>query len=1139
MAEQSGTLEWLARTAGTVLRPLESILSPDDLRSFLCIETGVLVPAGAFDSPALTTALGQLASAAGQIADQISALTSALNDDDTGSAAEAAGKLLEAVTATVAAVPDIAEALQGPLPGISNAQLTSFKQGVPARVLEILAIRYVDENLLKREWLVFFGLLDQALVPGVPGAPPLLREELHIERAFHLLSAPLAHARTIYGWGDSSFRASALLGRLEGVLNAYGLTTEFTPATGSAPASLEFLMLTLRERRDGPLPGIEIELKFPISAGLSIRIPLAGGFSVEISSTGAFESGLKLVIAPPADLTWKPVAATFDGRFQVRLVGESKDPTKPFVLVGATGGSRFEAKQLAVAAGVSAKASASSVRGDVLVEADITGGKIVLDTSDGDGFIARFLGDRHFEADVSAGATWTPQDGLRFRGSAALEAVIPINRTIGPLQFQTLYLRGGLDSKAARVPLEISAAISGTLGPLTVTVDRIGVETQISFPRTGGNLGPLDFDFGFKPPSALGLVVETPFVTGGGFLGFDAAKHEYSGMLELQISGVIAVKAIGVLTTRLPDGSKGYSLVLVLFAEDFPPIQLGLGFALTGIGGLLAINRTFDEEVLRAGLKSHTLDSILFAKDPVRNAPQIISNLNKAFPPAEGHHLFGPMVQIVWGSPALVTANIALVLEIGARLRLLILAQIAAILPKPDHDLLRIQMDAIGVINFDRGTVALDASLHDSRLLKKFALTGDMALRLAWKGTRNLALAVGGLHPAFNPPPNFPKLDRVAISLSSGDNPRIRCEAYFALTANTVQFGALAELYAAAAGFNISGEVGFDVLIELNPFAFVADFHAQVQLKRVNTNLFKVRVEGELSGPHPLHVRAKATFEILWCDISVTVDKTLLAGEAAPVLAPVDVAPLLAAALRDPNNWSASLPAGQRPMVTLRGAAKTGVAVHPLATLTVKQNVVPLDLDVSRFGQTTPSGARRFSIDVVTVGGHDETPQPVKDFFAPAQFLDLTDDQKLSRPSFEQMNAGVTFSSDEVSFTDLADDWLEVPSIELETLIFDRASNTMRPSNPTERYQLTPKHVHAQSRFGAVGASDLRRSGEAKYRTTADKYRVVKERWSVVATDDLSVKNTAASYSEARQSPAAHKRGMAILRLSELTSAVS
>ena len=129
------------------------------------------------------------------------------------------------------------------------------------------------------------------------------------------------------------------------------------------------------------------------------------------------------------------------------------------------------------------------------------------------------------------------------------------------------------------------------------------------------------------------------------------------------------------------------------------------------------------------------------------------------------------MVQIAWGTPALITADLGVVLEFGARLRLLILAQVAAILPKRENDLVRLQMDAVGVIDFDQGTAALDATLYDSRLLKKFVLTGDMAMRLNWEGSPNFALAVGGLHPAFNPPPNFPKLERIAINLVCGRQP--------------------------------------------------------------------------------------------------------------------------------------------------------------------------------------------------------------------------------------------------------------------------------------------------------------------------------------------------------------------------------
>ena len=83
-------------------------------------------------------------------------------------------------------------------------------------------------------------------------------------------------------------------------------------------------------------------------------------------------------------------------------------------------------------------------------------------------------------------------------------------------------------------------------------------------------------------------------------------------------------------------------------------------------------------------------------------------------------------------------------------------------------------------------------------------------------------------------------------------------------------------------------------------------------------NLFKVRVEGALAGPRPLHVKGKATFEILWWDVSIRVDKTLVEGEKPPPPAPVDVLPRLKEALSNPGNWIGQLPDGQRPMVTLR-----------------------------------------------------------------------------------------------------------------------------------------------------------------------------------------------------------------------------
>lgn len=817
-----------------------------------------------------------------------------------------------------------------------------------------------------------------------------------------------------------------------------------------------------------------------------------------------------------------PLAAA-TARFLVARVAEGGASA---FIVGAADGTRLEIGALRFAADVQVGPSASAV----VLAADAQSGAFVLVPGDGDSFLSTVLPEGGLRCDFDLGVELSSIHGLRLRGAAGLDATLPVGLAIGGVTISTIHLN--LVAGETGLTAEVSASMSMSLGPVHTAIERVGIVGAVTFPEAGGNLGIGDLSLNFKPPNGVGLSIDEAGVTGGGFLRFAPEKGQYDGIVELTLEGRIAVKGIGLIATHLPGGAKGFSLLIIITAEDLD-IQLGLGFKLTGIGGLLAINRTFDENALRAGLKNNTLSSILFPKDPIRNAPQILSNLNKVFPPATGHHLFGPAARIEWGTPTLITADLALVLELGARLRLLVLAHITAILPKPENDLIRLQMDAIGLIDFDQGSAALDATLHDSRLVKKFTLTGDMALRLNWEGQRNFALAVGGLHPAFNPPPNFPKLERIAINLTAGDNPRFRCEAYFALTANTVQFGARAELFASVAGFSIQGEVGFDVLIQVSPFQFLAEFFAQVQVKRGRTNLLKVRVEGALAGPLPLHIKARATFEVLWWDISVRIDKTLLAGVAPAIAEVVDVLAQLIEALGQPGNWVSRLPDGQRQMVTLRAraGAAADVPLHPLGALTVKQNIVPLEMEIAQFGQTTPAGARHFTIRNVNIGGQEQKPQYVRDFFAPAQFFAMSDADKLSQPSFEQMAAGVDIGSHAISFN--VKDCLQVAAIEFETKIYDKAKNEFRsgdlaastdPEKSKQPYTLSRDGLLQQAQFSAAANSDLRRTGRTKYQTTVGKYKVAKEGWSIVATDDLTVQpapaaaaGRAMSYSEAEQ----------------------
>ena len=151
---------------------------------------------------------------------------------------------------------------------------------------------------------------------------------------------------------------------------------------------------------------------------------------------------------------------------------------------------------------------------------------------------------------------------------------------------------------SADVTLAVGTQISGTLGPISFAVEGMGFRLQTTF--APGNVGPLDLDLGFKPPTGRSGGDDTGRHRGR-LPGLDPQRAEYSGMLSVELAETLALKALGLLTTRMPDGSRGYSLIVILTAEGFAPIPLGLGFTLTGIGGLVALHRTVRTDVLRDG----------------------------------------------------------------------------------------------------------------------------------------------------------------------------------------------------------------------------------------------------------------------------------------------------------------------------------------------------------------------------------------------------------------------------------------------------------------------------------------------------------------------------------------------------------
>jgi hypothetical protein len=170
-----------------------------------------------------------------------------------------------------------------------------------------------------------------------------------------------------------------------------------------------------------------------------------------------------------------------------------------------------------------------------------------------------------------------------------------------------------------------------------------------------------------------------------------------------------------------------------------------------------------------------------------------------------------------------------------------------------------------------------------------------------------------------------------------------------------------------------------------------------------------------------------------------------------------------------------------------------------LAELAVKQSVVPLELQIAKFGDAKPADASIFTISGFSVNGNSVHFDRVKDFFAPAQFLNLSDDEKLTAPSFEPMVAGVRAGDDTFVVTD---DVIGDDAIEFETIILDKANNTKNKSANT--FTIHPTLLINQIFFGAAGRSDVRLAGAAKYSPATGKNALVRKGWTVASTQDGS-----------------------------------
>jgi uncharacterized protein DUF6603 len=998
-------------------------------------------------------------------------------------------KLLERIGSVVGAIRDLTTLANDPAIklGVDGLQLL---RGLGDDVLEFLILQYLTRHhpvvLHTAELLTLIretSVPSQAVVDGGSVVRyPILAQSIELRRLGPLLRDPVGLLRSAYlgphgllTSDDAAAAAAAIYNALGPLLAATGARVsgglDATAGTQHVPERTLAVEFPVSLNGSDAVPAILVELLSNADGGAGLAIEPRGLLTASVATldwrvTVETSGGLPNLVVTRSGAALPPLTGNLSARALLERIPQQEG--SPAVVVGNPSGTRLELGTAAF--GGSIELGASTLQAGL--DLNVGQCELVISPTDGDGFLASILPDGGLRTQFELGLSWSKARGLSLRGGAGLEAMFAAHASVFGVRLHALHI--ALQASDPAVALVIGADADLQLGPFATTVDNVGFALELGFDATTPNLEVVDLALRFKPPDGVGLAINAASVAGGGFLMHDVAKAQYVGALELEFGGKMALKAIGLLGTRLPDGSPGYSLLVLITAEGFAPIQLGYGFTLNGVGGLLAVNRQVDMDRLRAGLHQGSLGSILFPSDPVRNAPQIISDLNSIFPAVRDRFLLGPMARIGWGTPTLLTIDLAILLELPDPVRLIALARLRAVLPDDRHALIRLHMDAVGVVDFANSHASLDAVLYDSRLLE-FPMTGDMAMRASWGANPHFVLAVGGLNPRFPVPNGFPTLERIALSLADSATLRIRLEAYLALTSNTVQFGAHIDLMAKVDPFSLEGHVGFDALFQFSPFQIAADLSASVALKAGSQVLMAVALSATLTGPSPWHIQGWATFQILFFKASVRFEHAFGPAQTIPLPDPVDVQQLLETALGDPRAWSSELADDEQPLVTLRQVNIAAVVlVHPLATLTLRQRVVPLDYSITRFGTARPSGSRRFHLTVTTTSGPAlPTPTILQDAFATAQFRDMTDDDKLTAPAFTQFNSGLRFGTDQVSYDDTQ--VLET-AIVYETALSDPVIGAPDPSGQAvarTRTILPAAVAEAQIAHGAAAQSQM------------------------------------------------------------------
>jgi hypothetical protein len=220
-----------------------------------------------------------------------------------------------------------------------------------------------------------------------------------------------------------------------------------------------------------------------------------------------------------------------------------------------------------------------------------------------------------------------------------------------------------------------------------------------------------------------------------------------------------------------------------------------------------------------------------------------------------------------------------------------------------------------------------------------------------------------------------------------------------------VQCGADFTLDADVMGFGVYGSCGFDALIQFSPFMVITSVDFEVSITAAGVDLMGVMLYASVEGPNRWHVIGTARFEVLGFGKDIRVDEVIGSKESEPAVEAAEVLAELIEVLATDDAWRVI--EANDSAVTLQGIddPDAPLMATPDSVIEVRQTLVPLGIEIEQFGNAPVGDHSMFELAAAGL----EQSATLDDWFAPGQFFELGNDDKLEGPEFELMRSGIQF----------------------------------------------------------------------------------------------------------------------------------